>query len=190
MPKDFARRTGANTGRGARKSKKRKPAKRVSPAARVLFHGPSFVIGALAGAAIVILTAYGPELLQIQEKATAEAEDTASQSQPLEFTFPDALKNSEVMADPEPYAVPEQQKQNLSRIYHIQAASFRSKPDADQLRARLLLENLPARTASSRVNGQTWYRVVVGPFEGQLDADRAMTRLREQGLSAIRIRED
>ena len=119
------------------------------------------------------------------------SEDAPQQAaRALEFTFPDTLKNSEVAADPEPYAVPEQQRQRLESVYNIQAASFRSKADADQLRARLLLENLPARTASSRVSGQTWYRVVVGPFQGQREADRAMTRLREQGLSAIRLRED
>ena len=190
MPKDFARRAGSSTGRGSRNTKKRQPAKRVSPKARVLFHGPSFATGALVGAAIVILTAYGPELLQMSDTAPAAAEADTTHPQPLEFTFPDALKHSEVAADPEPYAVPEEQKQSLHSIYSIQAASFRNKEDADQLRARLLLQNMQARTAASRVNGQTWYRVVVGPFQGRLEADRAMTRLREQGLSAIRLRED
>lgn len=189
MPKDFAGRT-SSSARGSSRKNKRKPAKRVSPRQRVLFHGPSFATGALVGAAIVILTAYGPELLQIPESTAPATEDSAGQRQPLEFTFPEALKNSEVKADPEPYAVPEEQQQSLDRVYNIQAASFRSRTDADQLRARLLLENLPASTAASRVNGQTWYRVVVGPINGRIEADRAMTRLREQGLSAIRFSEE
>ena len=95
------------------KSKKRQPAKRVSPKARVLFHGPSFATGALVGAAIVILTAYGPELLQVQDSPADTAKTDTSDAQPLQFTFPDALKHSEVAPDPEPYAVPEEQRQTL-----------------------------------------------------------------------------
>ncbi len=188
MPKDFAGRTSSSARASSRKTK-RKPTKQANPRQRVLFHGPSFATGALVGAAIVILTAYGPELLQVPESQPPLTEANR-EPPPLEFTFPDALQNSEVKADPEPYAVPAEQRQNLDRIYNIQAASFRNKSDADQLRARLLLENLPARTAASRVNGQTWYRVVVGPITGRLDADRAMTRLREQGLSAIQFSEE
>jgi len=189
MPKDFAGRTSSSARRSSRTAK-RKPAKRSNPRQRVLFHGPSFATGALVGAALVILTAYGPELLQLPEAAAPQNEDTPSQRQPLEFTFPDALKNSEVKADPEPYAVPEEQRRSLNQVYNIQAASFRDKVDADQLRARLLLENLPAHVDASRVNGQTWYRVVVGPVQGRVEADRAMTRLRSQGLSAIRFSEE
>lgn len=189
MPKDFASRSSSSARRSSRKTQ-RKPAKRTSPRQRVFFHGPSFATGALVGAAIVILTAYGPELLQLPEARAPQNEAGQTQRQPLEFTFPDALRNSEVKADPEPYAIPEAQRQSLEQVFSIQAASFRSKTDADQLRARLLLENLPAHTSASRVNGQTWYRVVVGPINGRVEADRAMTRLREQGLSAIRFSEE
>jgi len=190
MPKDFAGRTRGTSAGGKRKTTTRSGANRSQARPRVLFHGPSFATGALVGAAVVILTAYGPELLQVKDSPPAAVEPAAVERPALEFTFPDTLRNSEVKADPEPYAVPEEERQNLERVYSIQAASFRDKRDADQLRARLLLENLPAATSASRVNGQTWYRVVVGPFNGRREADRAMTRLREQGLSAIRLRTD
>jgi cell division protein FtsN len=181
MPKDYAGR-----GRAPTKAKrKRKPAKRVSPKQRVIFHGPSFAVGALVGAAIVILTAYGPELFevpQVTQNTTATDERAAPA---LEFDFPDLLKNSQVVADPEPYAVPEELQSTANRSYRIQAASFRNHTDAEQLRARLLLENLPAQTSTSDVSGQVWHRVVVGPFPRRVEAERAMTRLREQGLTAM-----
>jgi len=180
--KDYAGRSRATTRTAKRK---RKPAKRVNPKQRVLFHGPSFAVGALVGAAIVILTAYGPELFEVPQSTADTADVDETPAPALEFEFPDLLKNSEVKADPKPYAVPEQLKNNADREYHIQAASFRNHPDADKLRARLLLENLPAQTSSNDVNGQVWYRVVVGPFPRRVEAERAMTRLREQGLTAI-----
>ncbi len=179
MPKDFA-------GRGTKKPrKKRQPARRATPRQRVFFHGPSFTSGALVGAAIVILAAYGPELLQGQPTPAPPAESEVAQTPAIEFQFPDLLKESEVQPDPEPYAVPEEMRPDAPGSYTIQAASFRELGDAENLRASLLLDNMPAQTLSSEVNGSRWYRVVVGPFERRVDADRAMTRLRQQGLTAI-----
>ncbi len=182
MPKDFAGRAGSST-----QQRKRKPAQRVSPRQRVLFHGPSFATGALVGAAIVILTAYGPALWH-QGDGTRLADQALPQPPAaVQFTFPDTLRNSRVEADPEPYAVPAEQRATLNMHYNIQAASFRDRADAEQLRARLLLENLPAKTLVSEVEGETWYRVMIGPIAGRVDTDRAMTQLREMGLSALRM---
>ena len=180
MPKDFA-------GRSKPKPRKRKTNRRASPKQRVLFHGPSFTSGALVGAAIVILAAYGPELLDRQAAATPASEGSAQRSPEIEFEFDAMLKESEVQADPEPYAVPEELRPEAVSERHIQAASFRALEDAETLRANLLLQNLPAQTIASDVTGNRWYRVVVGPFARKVEADRAMTRLREQGLSAIWI---
>ena len=63
MPKDFAGRGG-----GARKTKRRAAPRKTSPSKRVLFHGPSFSAGALVGAAIVILAAFAPELMQTESR--------------------------------------------------------------------------------------------------------------------------
>ena len=183
MTKDFAGRGRS----GNRKPAKRKPTRRVSPKQRVLFHGPSFAAGALVGAAIVILAAYGPELFPIEEgtPVAVPAERTATPT--VEFEFEELLKNMEVKPDPEPYAVPPEKSSDAPGSFSIQAASFKRRDDAERLRARLLLEDLQAATRASDVDGQRWYRVVVGPFDRRLDADRAMTRLRELNLSAMRI---
>ena len=69
------------------------------------------------------------------------------------------------------------------------SASFRDANDAQQLRAVLLLQNLPVELSSSNVKGQLWHRVVVGPFTRKLDAERARTKLREQDLPAILMRD-
>ena len=184
MTKDFA-------GRNQRASKPKKRVQHRKPAtpARIFFHGPSFTTGALVGAAVVILAAYAPEYISqnVTGSATADRQDTkpVEPARKMEFDFPDMLRDTEVLTDPVPYAVPSTNHSDGPRVWHIQAASFRNKADADTLRARLLLENLPVTTSISQANGSQWHRVVLGPFDRQVDANRAMTRLREQGISGM-----
>ncbi len=180
MTKDFAGRS-----QRARSSKKHVHKRKAPTAARTFFHGPSFTAGALVGAAIVILAAYGPDYLAKANVAENVDQGQTEAAPTLQFDFPDMLKDMEVLADPEPYAVPSTTNTSGQKIWHIQAASFRDKADADALRARLLLENLPATTSASEANGSNWHRVVLGPFKRQVDANRAMTRLREQGISGM-----
>jgi len=183
MPKDFA-------GRGRADSKKskpraRRPRKQIPQ--RVLFHGPSFSFGAIVGAAIIILAAYGPEFLEHSEITAVASKPVLAEKPKLQFDFPDLLKETEVQPDPEPYAVPEPVAGEQSKQSYLQAASFRQHADAEKLRAELLLDNLPARTVARKVNNQQWYRVVLGPFMDARDADRARNRLSERGLFATPV---
>jgi cell division protein FtsN len=178
MPKDFA-------GRSSKRTKPRKQPRRKSKG--VLFHGPSFSSGALVGAAVVILAAYAPELLReasLKSEAQTTAEETPQQAK-LTFDFPDILRESEVSTNPDTYKVSPESTTTPPNGYLIQAASFRSKYDAEQLRAQLLLKDLPAQSTVRRDTSTPWHRVIVGPFSKKIDADRAMTTLREQNLSAI-----
>jgi cell division protein FtsN len=72
--------------------------------------------------------------------------------------------------------------------YMLQAASFRSRTDADRLRAELLLLDLPATTGEVNVGNSVWYRVTIGPFADPQTADVARERLRERNLTAIPYR--
>ena len=183
MPKDFA---GRNRTDG-RKRKPRKVTPRKKAQQRILFHGPSFGFGALVGAAIVILTAYGPEFLTSSSSPPADQPPLANKAPLIDFEFDEMLKNSEVKSDPKPYAVPEQTKQDALKPHYLQAASFRKNTDAEKLRANLILDNLPARTTPKTVDGTQWYRVIVGPFSNAQDASRALNRLRERGLAATPV---
>ena len=71
--------------------------------------------------------------------------------------------------------------------FYIQAASFRDVGDAEQLRARLLLEGLPANMGQVLLEDGAWHRVTVGPIESAVEANKVMNRLRQNNLSAIRI---
>ena len=114
--------------------------------------------------------------------------DATEPTPTLRFEFPTILRDTEVQGDPSSYSVPKPSLPGEEVVYRVQAASFRKVDDADQLRALLLLQNLPVEMSTSQVNGQRWHRVVVGPFTRKLDAERARTKLREQDLPAILMR--
>lgn len=181
MPKDFA-------ARGRTRTHKRAPAKRKKAnQKRLLFHGPSFSSGAIVGGAIVILAAYAPEFLST-DAVSPHAENTGQvvTRQPLvEFEFPQVLKEQEIKADPGAYEVPAPAADTPLNFYTIQAASFRNGADAESLRADLLLNDLPAQIDTRLVSDKVWFRVTVGPFPRKVEADRAMTRLREMRLIPI-----
>lgn len=73
--------------------------------------------------------------------------------------------------------------------YLLQAGSFRSHPQADQLRARLALLGLETSVQAVTVdNGQTWHRVRVGPFSNLQDLNDARALLKTNGIDAVLIR--
>jgi hypothetical protein len=171
-----------------------------SPPPRTLFHGPSFSAGLIAGAIAVLVGAYVPELLD--DPTAGPAQTAAGKPNELRFEFHDILSTSTVDADESVYQPPPKAAKprkgggetvagNSSdrplRAIVIQAASFRAVDDAESLRARLLLQDLPVSMARVEIASGTWYRITVGPFASRADADRAMTRLREQNIDAIFI---
>lgn len=73
--------------------------------------------------------------------------------------------------------------------YLLQAGAFRAPADAESMKARLALIGFEARVLGAEVNGQTLYRVRVGPY-AQLDSmNRARARLAENGIEASVVRQ-
>jgi cell division protein FtsN len=244
-----------------------------------VFHTPSFSIGLLLGAAIVLVTGYLPELLAPPIEAPAQAAGTKpgteqAPSQQLRFEFDRILRTTAapVVVDPAnpeaepladgalpapspgalvgelesatpglvdgtaaaaPTAAPQIATTGIVTVaappaetgaagtsavaatpasereaeadqpplttsappaaeprggYMLQAASFRSRAEADRLRAQLLLSDLPASIGEVSVDNSVWYRVTVGPFPDEAATDVARERLRERNLTAIPLR--
>lgn len=70
----------------------------------------------------------------------------------------------------------------------LQTGSFRNGRDAERMKARLLLNNLPKVTVSKTTseNG-TWYRVRTGPFLTFNELKAALTKLNKLNISPIQI---
>ncbi len=186
-----------------RSAKKKKPG----------LHVPSFLGGLLLGG-VAAAAIFAPQFLSDQFAGLPEVAP-GQDDLDVVFEFPDILRHSEVPVDPGSYGNPSgtgpapgplatdnatapseaQQSpapsaasapQRITDIY-IQAASFRDAKEADKLRAKLLLQGLPANQEQVVLSSGTWHRVIVGPAESSKSADKIIQRLREQNLMAVRI---
>ena len=194
MTKDFA-----NRGRAEKApAKKARPAGKPRPSRATptrgkptrggrnsVFHGPSFSSGAIFGAIVVLLAAYLPEWMNDQPSDPAVAGESPPPSPNVPFEFPDLLKDSEIQVDTTPYQDNTAVSATQAISFRVQAASFREAKDANEMRARLILLNLSATVVTKDSPTGTWHRVVLGPFERRVDANRALTKLREQGISGV-----
>jgi cell division protein FtsN len=67
-----------------------------------------------------------------------------------------------------------------ARPYNIQIEAVMDKSGADEMVSRLRALGYNAQEVKAQVNGQTWYRVRVGPYASADEATAAQDRLREQ----------
>lgn len=73
--------------------------------------------------------------------------------------------------------------------YLLQAGAFRSPGEADAMRGRVALVGFEARVVSAEVNGQTVYRVRIGPYAQLDEVNKARSRLAENGIEVSVVRQ-
>jgi cell division protein FtsN len=66
------------------------------------------------------------------------------------------------------------------RPYNIQIEAVMDKTGADEMVSRLQKLGYNAQEITTSLNGQTWYRVRVGPYDSSAEAAAAQEKLREQ----------
>lgn len=66
------------------------------------------------------------------------------------------------------------------RPYNIQIEAVMDKSGADEMVSRLKTLGYNAQELTTALNGQTWYRVRVGPYGSSAEAAAAQEKLREQ----------
>lgn len=71
----------------------------------------------------------------------------------------------------------------------VQIASFASEPDARALAERLN-GAYPVYYTAAQVNGGTWFRVRIGPFDSGAAANNAAAELQAQGRDTLVVRVD
>lgn len=74
--------------------------------------------------------------------------------------------------------------------YQLQVGSFRSEPDADALKANLLLLGVNVQVIPVNVDGVTWHRVRVGPLDSAREANSVRQRLESNGYQTLVLRGD
>ncbi len=88
-------------------------------------------------------------------------------------------------ADSEPAPAPAvAEPSSPSRPYNIQIEAVMDKSGADEMVSRLKALGYNAQEMTTNLNGQTWYRVRVGPYNSSSEAAAAQEKLREQYRAA------
>jgi len=109
------------------------------------------------------------------------------------FDFYNLLPEMEVLV-PEEEIKGTPTREGVKRVekpgtYLLQAGSFRSRKQADQLRAKLALLGMETSIQTVSINSkQSWHRVRVGPFNNLRDLNQARSLLKKNGIDAILIR--
>lgn len=104
------------------------------------------------------------------EPVAVEKTKEAKPKQSPRFDFYDLLKETQVtVPEPTQEDIARQKKTSKAATepteFILQVASFKTAQDAERLRAELILLNLKATTEEAKIrNGETWHRVLVGPF--------------------------
>lgn len=81
--------------------------------------------------------------------------------------------------------VAEQEKSD--KRYLMQCASFRTRHQAEEMKAKIAFQGLEAQIRpSSGANGD-WFRVILGPFDSKRNAERAKHTLRKVNISTCQI---
>ncbi|MGV8940688.1 MAG: SPOR domain-containing protein [Lysobacter sp.] len=72
--------------------------------------------------------------------------------------------------------------------YLLQAGAFQASGPAEELKARIAMIGLSARVESAQINGNTVYRVRMGPYGTASDLADAKRKLANSGLAAMAIK--
>lgn len=93
----------------------------------------------------------------------------------------------ELSSRAEPETAPAQQ--GGAEQFVLQAGSFRSAADADQMKAQLALIGSVANVQTVTVNNQTWHRVRIGPVSGARQANQLRRQLQDNGFEVLVLKD-
>ena len=85
-----------------------------------------------------------------------------------------------------PVAAPAAATENVR--YILQAGAFGASGDAESTKAKLAMMGLAARVESAQINGNTVYRVRMGPYGTAIELAEAKSKLDGSGLQAMAIK--
>jgi cell division protein FtsN len=124
------------------------------------------------------------------EKSDPAKKEPAKTGKPR-YEFYTLLQNETVLPDREPARADKGAKipkAEESIAYVLQAGSFASFEDADNLKARLALNGLIAHIQKVDVDGKSFHRVRIGPYDKVEQLDAAADQLRQMNIRALRLK--
>jgi|TARA_A100001388_G_scaffold129868_1_gene96178 hypothetical protein len=113
---------------------------------------------------------YLEEVSQLGEETSQRTNET------IDWSFYDLFPKAEV-ATVGGYQQPMVMTADSTVIYYLQVGSFPTTSDADLRRAELLLLGLSPSVEKKQIDQTTWHRIMLGPFESQVELNRAQALL-------------
>jgi cell division septation protein DedD len=120
------------------------------------------------------------ETVAVEDETGGDVDAADATTGPSDVTATNSA-NADAAAAPGPAT-----EANTSRFL-LQAGAFERSADADDLKARIALSGEAARVETAEINGKTYYRVRLGPYNDAAAAERARANLAGQGIPADRI---
>jgi cell division protein FtsN len=138
---------------------------------------------------ISFVEAVKTDLNKIKQKKTTEAvKPESQQKQEPKFNFYTILPELEVLI-PEEETRPPENKTPVSveagKRYILQVGSFRSKQDAEKLKATVALLGLEASINEVTIDRERWHRVRVGPVDNRRELNRNISLLQRNNINAM-----
>lgn len=185
----------------AKKHKKRNSASRFDKQkTKPAITGKALLFTGLAGGLLIgILASYVLNLklptttvpVSEEKKPAASAKSRyqavpAEEASDTDFSFHNVLKNKVV-------EVPEQATEirdpaAKARRYIMQCGSFRKQTLAESLKVQIAMNGFTARIKdTNEINGDVWYRVILGPYTSKRKAERERHQLERNDINNCRI---
>ncbi len=145
-----------------------------------------------APASVVSIPALTPAIkgnkAEIPTKANSGSQTEEQKPQPPQFDFYTILPKKEVVVPD--YEIKtrtreEQVGKNKLTSYIMQAGSFKTFDEADQLRVKLALMGIESKIQKAKVENVTWYRVKIGPYSQMGSVNTIMSRLQKNGMKPV-----
>jgi len=129
------------------------------------------------------------ELEKIKQNKTSTASKTeAPNKQQPKFNFYTILPELEVLIPEEEIRPPQNKKMpsnDVSKRYILQAGSFRSRQDAEKLKATVALLGLEASINQVSINKEKWHRVRIGPVNNRRELNKNLNLLHRNNINAM-----
>lgn len=113
-------------------------------------------------------------------RAVAPTEEALPELPEEEWEYIKTLPGYEVEVDV-------QAQEKSDKRYLMQCASFRTRAQAEEMKAKIAFQGLEALIRQSLGSNGEWFRVILGPFESKRDAEKAKHSLRKVNIATCQI---
>jgi len=140
---------------------------------------------------VLLLIGFGVFLWSIKDNASSQVDTEITRPvAPTEEALPELPKEEwEYIRTLPGYEVEvdmtEQEKSD--KRYLMQCASFRTRAQAEEMKAKIAFQGLEALIRHSSGSNGEWFRVILGPYESKRDAEKAKHSLRKVNIATCQI---